>query len=109
MVNLVRRVVFLFMTLVITNEVFANDYAVEPDLESYGEEDLAEMIPSMENDKYIRHIHSMINAYRDDILGRRMVIETNALVDTKYKTWKRNGDLINSLLALPKGMNDAGR
>lgn len=59
--------------------------------------------------QYIRHIHSMVNAYRDDVLGRRMVIETNSLVDTKYKTWKRNGDLINSLLALPKGMNDAGR
>lgn len=56
MLNLVCRVVFLFMTLVITNEVFANDYAVEPDLESYGEEDLAEMIPSMENDKVNRKL-----------------------------------------------------
>lgn len=40
--------------------------------------------------------------------GRAMV-DTNALGETKFKTWKRNADLINSLLALPKGMNEAGR
>ncbi|KAJ8725594.1 hypothetical protein PYW08_003777 [Mythimna loreyi] len=97
------------MALVLTCEVFASEYVDEPEIESYGDEELAEIIPYVENDKYIRHIHSMINAYRDDVLDRRMVIETNSLVDTKYKTWKRNGDLINSLLALPKGMNDAGR
>lgn len=52
----------------------------------------------------------MVNAYsnRGDGAGR-LVIETNALIDTKYRTWKRNADLINSLLALPKGMNEAGR
>ncbi|XP_026758132.3 uncharacterized protein LOC113517609 [Galleria mellonella] len=58
--------------------------------------------------EYIHHVHSMIDAYRGDV-GGRLVIETNALIDTKYRTWKRNADLINSILALPKGMNDAGR
>lgn len=54
-------------------------------------------------------MHSMINAYRGDKMGGRFVIETNALINTKYRNWKRNADLINSLLALPKGMDDAGR
>ncbi|CAH2074072.1 unnamed protein product, partial [Iphiclides podalirius] len=68
------------------------------------------MFPFMTNEQYIRHIHSMINAYnkRGDSNGRYL-IETNALIDTKYRTWKRNADLINSLLALPKGMSEAGR
>nr|BAD80753.1 Pigment-dispersing factor [Bombyx mori] len=43
------------------------------------------------------------------MLGENFIIETKALIDTKYRTWKRNADLINSLLALPKDMNDAGR
>lgn len=59
--------------------------------------------------QYIRHISSIMNAYRSDMMGGRLIIETNSLIDTKYKTWKRSADLINSLLALPKGMNDAGR
>lgn len=50
-----------------------------------------------------------MNAYKADLPSERMVIETNAPKNTKYKTWKRNADLINSILALPKGMNDAGR
>nr|XP_053625374.1 uncharacterized protein LOC128683608 [Plodia interpunctella] len=58
--------------------------------------------------EYIQHIHSLIDAYKGEIAAQ-MVIETNEMVDTKYRTWKRNADLINSLLALPKGMNDAGR
>lgn len=58
--------------------------------------------------QYIRHIHSMFNTYRGDA-GGRLVIETNALIDTKFRTWKRNADVINSLLGLPKGLNDAGR
>lgn len=58
--------------------------------------------------QYIKKIHSMIDAYRGEKSGRT-VIETNAHINTKYRTWKRNADLINSLLALPKGMNDAGR
>nr|QMS43298.1 pigment dispersing factor [Grapholita molesta] len=64
--------------------------------------------PEITDEEYIRHIHSMINAYRGDV-GGRLIIETNALIDTKYRTWKRNADMINSLLALPKGLNDAGR
>nr|QDK59916.1 pigment dispersing factor [Cydia pomonella] len=64
--------------------------------------------PYITDEEYIRHIHSMIDAYRGDI-GGRFIIETNALIDTKYRTWKRNADMINSLLALPKGLNDAGR
>lgn len=56
----------------------------------------------------------MFNAYRGEVGDnnedkRRLVIATNALVDTKFKAWKRNADVINSLLALPKGMIDAGR
>ncbi|XP_013182081.1 PREDICTED: uncharacterized protein LOC106128310 isoform X1 [Papilio xuthus] len=67
-------------------------------------------LPYFIYEQYVRHIHSMVNAYsnRGNGVGR-LVIETNALIDTKYRTWKRNADLINSLLALPKGMNEAGR
>nr|XP_021202728.1 pigment-dispersing factor isoform X1 [Bombyx mori]XP_021202729.1 pigment-dispersing factor isoform X1 [Bombyx mori]XP_021202731.1 pigment-dispersing factor isoform X1 [Bombyx mori] len=63
------------------------------------------------DEQYIRQIHSLVNAYREDnsMLGENFIIETKALIDTKYRTWKRNADLINSLLALPKDMNDAGR
>ncbi|KAI8435068.1 hypothetical protein MSG28_003477 [Choristoneura fumiferana] len=64
--------------------------------------------PYLADEEYIRHIHSMFNAYRGDV-GGRLVIETNALIDTKFRTWKRNADVINSLLGLPKGLNDAGR
>lgn len=39
----------------------------------------------------------------------RLIIESNSQIETRLRTWKRNADLINSLLALPKGMNDAGR
>ncbi|CAG9783691.1 unnamed protein product [Diatraea saccharalis] len=60
------------------------------------------------DDEYVRRIHSMIDSYRSSINGR-MVIESNALINTKYRIWKRNADLINSLLALPKDMNDVGR
>lgn len=49
----------------------------------------------------------MFNEYRED--SEEVVSETNDLVDTKYKIWKRNGDLINSLLALPMDMDAAGR
>lgn len=64
--------------------------------------------------QYVRHIYSMFDAYRREVGastkdGARLVIETNALIDTKFKTWKRNADIINSLLALPQGMNNAGR
>lgn len=50
-----------------------------------------------------------MNAYRSDVKGGRLIIEMNSQIDTRYKTWKRNADLVNSLLALPKGMHDAGR
>ncbi|XP_013186514.1 argininosuccinate lyase [Amyelois transitella] len=60
------------------------------------------------NKENIQQIHSMIDAYKGEIEGQ-MIIETNEMIDTKYRTWKRNADLINSLLTLPKGMNDAGR
>nr|AGH25566.1 pigment dispersing factor [Helicoverpa armigera]WGD18939.1 pigment dispersing factor [Helicoverpa armigera] len=109
MLNVVQRAVFLFLALILTCEAFSNDFAAEHDMESYDEEELSQIIPYVENDKYIRHVHLMINAYEDDVARRRIVSETNALVDTKYKTYKRNGDLINSILALPKGLNDAGR
>ncbi|XP_059054252.1 uncharacterized protein LOC131848423 [Achroia grisella] len=61
----------------------------------------------LENE-YIHHIRSMIDAYREDI-GARLFAETNPSINTKYRTWKRNADLINSILALPRDMNDAGR
>ena len=51
MLNLIRRAIFLFMALVLTCEVFAGDYDEEPEIESYGEEELAEIIPYEENDK----------------------------------------------------------
>ncbi|XP_068630004.1 uncharacterized protein Pdf [Battus philenor] len=69
-----------------------------------------EIIPYVTDEQYVRHIHSMVNAYSNQgDKGGRLVVETNALIDTKYHAWKRNVDLINSLLALPKGMNEAGR
>ncbi|CAK1581977.1 unnamed protein product [Parnassius mnemosyne] len=75
-----------------------------------GNKETPEIFRYVTDEQYVRRIHSMVNAYsnRGDLRGR-LVIETNALIDTKYRTWKRNADLINSLLALPKGMNDAGR
>ncbi|XP_026329228.1 uncharacterized protein LOC113237143 [Hyposmocoma kahamanoa] len=66
--------------------------------------------------EYVRHIHSLFDVYRkgvgantNEVNGARVVIETNTLFDTKFKAWKRNADIINSLLALPQGMNNAGR
>nr|XP_026494826.1 uncharacterized protein LOC113399798 [Vanessa tameamea] len=65
-------------------------------------------VQNLPNKEYVRHIHSMIDAYNGGINGK-ILIETNALIDTKYQTIKRNGDLINSLLGLPKGLIEAGR
>ncbi|KPJ15047.1 hypothetical protein RR48_09074 [Papilio machaon] len=84
--------------------------ALLPQVSLYNIKTDVNFTPYLVNKEYVRHIHSMVNAYsnRGDGAGR-LVIETNALIDTKYRTWKRNADLINSLLALPKGMNEAGR
>ncbi|XP_026742799.1 uncharacterized protein LOC113504606 isoform X1 [Trichoplusia ni] len=101
-----RRALLLLMALVLVPEISASNYKEEPEVGLYGE-DVPDSYET--NERFNRQIHSMINAYRDDMLNERMVIETNSLVDTKYKAWKRNADLINSLLALPKGLNDAGR
>ncbi|KAJ2952796.1 hypothetical protein O0L34_g7155 [Tuta absoluta] len=62
-------------------------------------------------EEYIRRIHSMFEVGRGRAAGRGSgpVFQTDELIDTKYHMWKRNADLINSILALPKGMNDAGR
>lgn len=56
----------------------------------------------------MRQIHSMMDAYNERLNGK-LLIKTDALVDTKYPALKRNGDFINSLLSLPKGLMDAGR
>ncbi|XP_075970082.1 pigment-dispersing factor [Anticarsia gemmatalis] len=109
MVTPVRSMTFVLVALMFVSEAFTRDSIINPDIEPYTEEELAELVPYLTNDEYIRQVHSMIDAHKADVLGGRMVIETNALIDTKYKTWKRNADLINSILALPKGMNDAGR
>ncbi|XP_049867314.1 uncharacterized protein LOC126367699 [Pectinophora gossypiella] len=62
------------------------------------------------DEEYTKHVHSLFDAYRGDYSDRMVVeTETDTLIGTTYRTWKRNADLINSLLALPKGMNDAGR
>lgn len=39
------------MALVLTSKVFASDYVEEPEIELYGEEELAEITPYVENDK----------------------------------------------------------
>ncbi|CAG4981260.1 unnamed protein product [Parnassius apollo] len=90
-------------------------YKLKSDMYEYygpyiGNKETPEIFPYVTDEQYVRRIHSMVNAYnnRGDLNGG-LVIETNALIDTKYRTWKRNADLINSLLALPKDMNDAGR
>ncbi|KAI5633058.1 pigment-dispersing hormone (PDH) domain-containing protein [Phthorimaea operculella] len=60
-------------------------------------------------EEYIRRIHSMFDVRRGRSGRAGPVFQTDELIDTKYHMWKRNADLINSILALPKGMNDAGR
>ncbi|RVE43438.1 hypothetical protein evm_011889 [Chilo suppressalis] len=101
-----------FTTLLILLTVLPKVWLDPRDHDDYDYEYLAngapEELPYGTDNEYTRRIHAMIDAYRGGATGR-MVIETNALVNTKYRTWKRNADLINSLLALPKGMNDAGR
>ncbi|XP_046964534.1 uncharacterized protein LOC124533353 [Vanessa cardui] len=78
-------------------------------LNSLNDNELDEQnLQNLPNKEYVRHIHSMIDAYNGGINGK-ILIETNALIDTKYQTIKRNGDLINSLLGLPKGLIEAGR
>lgn len=58
--------------------------------------------------QHMRQIHSIMDAYNERLNGK-LLIKTNAVSDTKYPTLKRNGDFINSLLTLPKGLLDAGR
>lgn len=58
--------------------------------------------------QYMRQIHSMMDAYNERLNGK-LLLKTNAVSDTKYPTLKRNGDFINTLLTLPKGLLDAGR
>ncbi|KAJ0180477.1 hypothetical protein K1T71_003881 [Dendrolimus kikuchii] len=102
------RMTTVLLVLALLSDVSA--YDVDNDLgPNILYRNMPKLVPYVADEEYIRHIHSMINAYRGDRLGGKLVIETNALIDTKYRTWKRNADLINSLLALPKGMNDAGR
>ncbi|XP_028160854.1 uncharacterized protein LOC114353182 [Ostrinia furnacalis] len=80
-----------------------NDYDYETVLN-----EIPELLPYIANKEYLKKMHSLMNDNRGE-KNDRTLIETNALINTKYRTWKRNADLINSLLALPKGMNDAGR
>ncbi|CAB3236414.1 unnamed protein product [Arctia plantaginis] len=108
MICTVRIGTFLLLALTFVCRVSSSEYNVNPDLRTLSEEELTELVPYMAKE-YMRHIHSLMNAQKADMASKRMVTETNALIDTKYKTWKRNADLINSILALPKGMNDAGR
>lgn len=63
MLNLIRREVFLLMTLALTCEVFASDYIEGPEIESHGEESLAEIIPYVENDKVISQYTLAISTY----------------------------------------------
>ncbi|KAG6449512.1 hypothetical protein O3G_MSEX006110 [Manduca sexta] len=78
---------------------------IEEDYESNVEPDILYLT----NEELIRQIHSIMKAYKENTHGDQFYIETNALVNTKFRAWKRNADLINALLALPKGMTEAGR
>ncbi|KAG7307233.1 hypothetical protein JYU34_007390 [Plutella xylostella] len=65
------------------------------------------------NEEYFGDIHPLFEAYGDagasaGYGGRGDAGGFGGRGDY-YRAWKRNADLINSLLTLPKGMNDAGR
>ncbi|CAH2086542.1 unnamed protein product [Euphydryas editha] len=101
LLKLASMLVVIFIPIILANK--RNFVSDEPLLNSLDQR----KVSNLPINEYIRQVHSMIDRYNDDL--NEKLWERNALIDTKYQTLKRNGDFINSLLSLPKGLNDAGR
>ncbi|XP_041976859.1 pigment-dispersing hormone peptides-like [Aricia agestis] len=99
MINIVKSIFILLL-----GSLLASSYAfklsavdLEPNMENYDELSF--------NKEYAPYL-AMIDEYRGE---QNNILDDDPTFDARYRTWKRNADLINSLLALPKGMSDAGR
>ncbi|KAL4703009.1 hypothetical protein ACJJTC_009995 [Scirpophaga incertulas] len=80
-------------------------------LKDYDYEFLSNEVPDIisisPDDDNLHKINSDID--EDEETNDAIMIDTNTLIGIKYRPWKRNVDLINSILTLPKHMNEAGR
>ncbi|CAH0720772.1 unnamed protein product, partial [Brenthis ino] len=105
----ILKMTTLLSVLFTTHEILAfqlNSLVTEPHSFTQNLQSIPNL--SKSDKEYIQNIYSMINAYKRN-MDSKIFVETRKLINTKYQTWKRNGDLINSLLTLPKDMMDAGR